>query len=561
MKSHEQNNQYEIRPLPLRTVERVEENSGACWLPLFKNSIIACGFAIPDRGLEKGIELPYSLMNDQASILRLASYKGFSYLKGFSTLIYPTAVSDNLKSVQWHLMSSEDEGTKLDPVQAFSGSLDTHNNVIGQDTPFDKLASARRHFLGYCRHVVVHLATPETTTRAMLEKVRHSSADDESHRPGMSVDAVTVGISAHGYVSASATGKFIRPKGLTHAAKERDKRGFLGLCESARDTPLILYDESKDAGWLVPTLSAVLHMSHLWTRDKTDLLADVPAVEPCWNIGEAALTVIKEDSAPELRSELHEGKSTCLKDLVKEYLITLDELLECQENAAKEPKPTVRVESSKLYAWDLLDIVKDNRKSRRQLKLSEDWTRLCDKVLVLVGQGMGEVIRPAEGVSVCKAWSPIPPKHKYLTATVSCLQQMASRYGHDGLDPCFKLITDGYWVSSSEALFADCEGIKGTSVRGRPCKCVKQPQRITGTRSTGKSTTAPPDAGAVVFGTCKLQKEGNGGRDLNAGPRAPQKNGQVIQPNSSANGAAVAPIEGRKRILKIGKLELYSRRA
>ena len=560
VKSRVQENQYEIRPLPLRTVERVEESSGACWLPLFKNSIIACGFAIPDRGLEKGIELPYSLMIDQASILRLASYKGFSYLKGFSTMIYPAAVSNNFESVQWHLMSSEDEGTKLDPVQAFSASPDTHNNVISQDTPFDKLTSARRHFLGYCRHVVVHLATPETTTQAMLEKVRHSSADDESHRPGMSADAVTLGTSGLGCFSALATGKITRTKGLIHAAKERDKKGFLGLCEIARDTPLILYDESKDAGWLVPTLSAVLHMCHLWTRDKTDLLAEVPAVEPCWNIGEAALTAIKDDSAPELRSELHEGKSTCLKDLVKGYLIALDELLDCQENAAKEPQPTVRVESSKLYAWDLLDIVRDNRKSRRQLKVSEDWTRLCDKVLVLVGQGMGEVIRPAEEVSVCKGWSPIPPKQQYLTATVKCLQQMASRYGHDGSDPCFKLITDGYWVSPSDALFADCEGINRTSVPGRRCKCEKQPQRITGRGSTGKHATAPPDAGAVVFGTCKIQKERNGGRDLNAGPSAPQENGQVIQPNGSTNGATVAPIEGRKRILKIGKLELYRRR-
>ncbi len=558
--SSEQNDQYEIRPLPLLRVKKFEESSGACWLPLFKNSIIACGFPIPDRGPEKGIELPFPLMIDQASILRLASYNGFSYLKGFSTLIYPTAVSTNSESVQWHLVSSKDEGTKLDPVQALSASPKTHNNAIGQDTQFDKLTSAGRHFLGYCRHVVVHLATPETTTPVMLKKVRHSSADDESHPPGLSFDTVTMGTPGLGIFSAGATSKLIRTKGLTHAAKERDTKGFLGLCESARDTPLILYDEGKEAGWLVPTLSAVLHMAHLWTRDKTDLLAEIPAVDPCWNIGDAALTAIKDESAKVLRSELDDDKSTCVKDLVKGYLITLDEILDLQEDAAKEPKPTVKVESSKLHAWDLLDIVTYKRTNRRQLKVSENWTLLCNKIPVLVGQGMGEIIRPAEEVSVCKAWSPIPPKHQYLTATVKCLQQMASRYGHDGPDPCFKLITNGFWVSSSKNLFADCEKTNRLSVQGRRCKCVKQPQHIVGTGSADKHATAPPEKGAVVFGTRKLQKERSRNRALNAGPSAPQENGQVIQPNGSTNRAAVAPTERGHRILRIGKLELYKRR-
>ena len=100
VRSREQNLHYEIRPLPLQKVKKVEERSGACWLPLFKNSIIACGFPIPDRDPVKGIALPFPLMIDQAGILRSASYDGFSYLKGFSTSIYPTAVSNDSTSVQ-----------------------------------------------------------------------------------------------------------------------------------------------------------------------------------------------------------------------------------------------------------------------------------------------------------------------------------------------------------------------------------------------------------------------------------------------------------------------------
>ena len=74
VRSRERNDQYGVRPLPLLKLKKVEESSGACWLPMFKNSIIPCGFPIPDRGPGKGIELPFPLMIDQASILRHASY-------------------------------------------------------------------------------------------------------------------------------------------------------------------------------------------------------------------------------------------------------------------------------------------------------------------------------------------------------------------------------------------------------------------------------------------------------------------------------------------------------
>ena len=192
--------------------------------------------------------------------------------------------------------------------------------------------------------------------------------------------------------------------------------------------------------------------------------------------------------------------------------------------------------------------------------MSENWTLLCNKIPVLVGQGRGEIIRPAEEVSVCKAWSPIPPKHQYLTATVKCLQQMASRYGHDGPDPCFKLITNGFWVSSSRSLFADCETTNLLSAQERRCKCVKQPQHIVGTRSADKHATAPPETGAVVFGTRKIQKERSRSRDLNASPSAPQGNGQIVHPDGSNDRAAVGPTERGHRIWRIGKFTLYKRK-
>ena len=68
--SNEESNVFEIIPLPLKRVEeRSNGDPASCWLPIIKRSIIAHGFPVPKRQGEKGIELPFSLMTDQAGIL------------------------------------------------------------------------------------------------------------------------------------------------------------------------------------------------------------------------------------------------------------------------------------------------------------------------------------------------------------------------------------------------------------------------------------------------------------------------------------------------------------
>ena len=500
------NEQYEISPLIL---QKVEESPGACWLPLFQNSIIALGFPVPDRAEEKGIELPFSLMTDQAGILYSTTHNEGLYLKGFSTLIYPSAASENLESVQWHVISSGDSRERVAPGTVPLASTINAENGEGwvRSTDFTKLASARRTFLGYCKNVVVHLATSESTKPAILNRVRHSKANDESPRPGPLLKTISTGFPGAGIASVMFGVDIVRPQGLTHAAKNRKDDGFLGMCEYAKDTPVILYDEKKDCGWLVPTLSAVLHMAHLWARDKPQLLAQVPQADACWDAGEAALTVIKKHPALIIRHGLQEEESTSLRDLIQRFLVSLDEKTEIEELSAKDPKPTVKIESSKLYGWDLLDIVEKRRSKRRQLSVNEGWTILSESVLVLLCQNLGEIIRPAADASVCRAWNPIPPKHRYLTATVKCLQQMATQRGGHDEDPCFKLTSHGFWASTSDNLFADCRPNVQQPLTGRRCHCAKQPQHIVAKESAAKGAGRPPDTGAVVFGTRKLQRE------------------------------------------------------
>ena len=489
---------FEIRPLDL---QKVEADASTCWLPLFKGSVIASGFPIPERAGQKGIELPFSLMTEQTGVLYPMTYKKSIYLRGFSSLLYPTAQSDDGMSVQWHLIESSSASEYL-----AAGTLPGEFDWV-RCTDIEKLASAQRTFLGYCRHVTVNLGTAELTEEAVLKRVLHSGADDEDPRPGIQLKTLNAGTPGTGILSVMAGMEIVRPKGLTHTTNERKNKRFLGMCELARDRPVIIYDEARNIGWLVPTLSVVLHMAHLWASGKNDLLASVPHAQAQWDAGEAALVTIKDNVALELRDELTgEEEKLCMRSLVEDFMASLDKRFEIQELAKKDPKPTVKAETSKLYGWDLLDIVKSSSSKRRQLRMSEGWMTLSEDILVLFCQDVGQIIRPAQDATLCKFWNPIPAGHRYLIATVSCLQHLSKGRGGSPDDACLRLTNSAYWTSSSSSLFDDCQTSGTQTSNNAHCNCSKAPQNIIAKRGNSKDAARPPNTGAVVFGTRKLQK-------------------------------------------------------
>ncbi|KAL8795028.1 MAG: hypothetical protein Q9195_002476 [Heterodermia aff. obscurata] len=495
---------FEIVPSDL---QKVEEDSSTCWLPLFKSSIIASGFPIPERAGQKGIELPFSLITDQSGMLYPMTYNGGIYLRGFSSLLYPTARSDDGTSVQWHLIESS---STHEPLAA--GTLPEFESTRNHEFPWlrcteiEKLASAQRTFLGYCRHVTVNLGTPEGTEEAVLRQVAHSKADDESPNPGLQIKTLTAGTPGAGILAFMAGTEIVRQQGLVHAANERIRQRFVGMCEQARDRPVIVYDEARHIGWMVPTLSVILHMAHLWASQKNDLLAPVPHARAQWDAGEAALATIKANVDRELRNELTGEANLCLRSLVEDFMVSLHEKFEMQELAKKAPKPTVRAELPKLYGWDLLDIVKSNLTHRRELGMSEGWMKLSENILVLFCREVGEIIRPAQDATLCNSWNPVPPNHHYLAATVSCLQNLSVARGGDENDVCLKLSNSAYWLSTSESLFDDCETTEIQTSSSAHCTCNKVPQHIIGKHDVSKDATQPPKKGAVLFGTRKLQK-------------------------------------------------------
>ena len=140
----------------LLELEAVRERASACWLPLFTNAIVARGFPVPARKGEKGIEVPFLVMTGLANVMYPVIHHERVYLRGTYNLLFPTGVSPDLRSVQWHMTTNPNPRSRL-PYGALPNEGDGHKWLQFED--FGRLASAARTFLGNCGEVQVHLGT------------------------------------------------------------------------------------------------------------------------------------------------------------------------------------------------------------------------------------------------------------------------------------------------------------------------------------------------------------------------------------------------------------------
>ena len=499
----EETNVFEIIPLPLKGVEaRSNGDPVSCWLPIFKRGIIAHGFPVPKRQGEKGIELPFSLMTDQAGILYPIKYKGRVYLRGFSCILFPTSASNKFQAVQWHLVHSGDSKKRLP-----HGTLPTkYQSGQGSEvqwlksTNMKKLSTSPRTFLGYCKHVEVHLCNEQGS----INRLDVSGAHAEKHMPGLLWKSITASFSVRGILGFLLNAEITRPRGLTEEARERRLQPMLN---EAIERPVMLYDTATQRAWLVPTISAILLMVRVHVREDPSLLAKLPPATPSWDAAQEAMAVIRAKEGEKLRQEVGERNQRSVTDLLSYLVASIDSKVEKTELAKYDHMTSITMESRKVYGWELLDIAKERRVKRKQTRCSASWTMLTDEVLVLFGRDFGEIIRPAADTSICTAWNPLPAKKQYMTATIKCLQDWSrSKWGASDIQgPCLKILDEAYWEAEAY-LFDNCSG-RGASSRPGDCQCMKKPQHISKHAPSSSQTIPLPTKGGVVFGSRKLQKQ------------------------------------------------------
>ena len=476
-------------------VKEVVWHDEACWMQLFSGTVIANGWPIPERGNENGIELPFHLMATLAGPLYPMKFDGGFCLKAYSRILFPTAVArgETLR-VQWHYENKSD--VRLAPPwhQNRGGDWDQIKTL---DTR--KLVEART-FLGYCRKVVVDLGTERPIE--YYKSILYSGLEDEDHAPAVGMPtSITVGTGGLLPMTLTAAIPIIRNKAsLLVSDLGRD---YMDVLYEAQDRPVILYDSNGSArGWMVPLSCVLLHMVHTWSAKKATFTEGYPHISLPSNSGAAARDVLLEKWNFVVRktvsTDLHEDK--LVRDLVMQFWKDI-----CQKQfqdllAMTQADYSYELQTEKLYGWEYMDVVDGKHSRRKQLSLKTNWGLFREQCIVLFGQNLGNVIRPAPDVRVCSKWEPVRTKRMYLTTTIHCLTSLAYQNGGERERlTTFRLTNKGFWHYQPKELFVDCEGCGQRN-------CVKKPQYLHSTPPESSQSLVPPSEGAVVFGRQKLER-------------------------------------------------------
>lgn len=115
--------------------------SGECWHGLFRNCVVVEGYPIsrrPEEGAINGLEIPLGMMASLAQAKYVNNFLGVPILKGFSAMLVPTDVNDEI--VSWHLVHNKN-GDRISYLD--SGVTPARGLMAGR-------LSQTRHILGWC---------------------------------------------------------------------------------------------------------------------------------------------------------------------------------------------------------------------------------------------------------------------------------------------------------------------------------------------------------------------------------------------------------------------------
>lgn len=263
----------------------IEQSAKLCWHKCIKDGVIATGSPInpstrvsirqslweklnwfrrvpntltTGKGLEVSLER-LVLLSETTPV----DVEGGMILLGKNSLLFPVSkLADG--SYQWHSLHSEEESlisvSCLQESSANDSMAEQRDRLI---ISWKELKQSRRHFLGLWTVADVMLGTEEATR----VEVQQASLKEKAWDLICTGFSALLGTPGMGFASFTAvTNTAFAPTLLRSGGQEPQNIHPLYLLEQFKDRQMILYDPHPDEqrAWLVPALSVVLHIIHLW---------------------------------------------------------------------------------------------------------------------------------------------------------------------------------------------------------------------------------------------------------------------------------------------------------
>ncbi|KAG7007351.1 hypothetical protein G7Y79_00010g028520 [Physcia stellaris] len=352
-----------------------------CWLPMLHGSVIAQGFPTPPIGIEKGAEMSLAAIKILAGVEYPVYLEGVTFLRGWSTLLYPVRASKDFSLVQWHMVESDEpDDERLKPNKQ---SVNVSN---WKDVGLDSLRRLRS-FVGYCSNANIHVGTESFDVQVPEEKSGASSAKSRwLWGNKITISIASSGIGAAGPEVGGEMG--LHKKARASITESTDPSRV--LVRSA-DTPVVLYDVPAGTGWLVPEINAALHIARSWLLERGDLAKAEKSQIP--------LPPITEDGGRAAQRTIRNNRGHRLK--------YGDEDL----------------------SWSFYDTVNDSvrllracRETQVREESSESGPANHPDILVLFCNNIQAPIQPVDPDTICRKWNPMPGGENYLVASVRSLK-------------------------------------------------------------------------------------------------------------------------------------------
>ncbi|KAF4541484.1 Pfs domain protein [Lasiodiplodia theobromae] len=382
--------------------------SGRCWNNMFKGYVLAEGFPIPERGSQRGAELPFDVMTLLGLALYPINFGQGIILKGENTALIPSVYADDENCVQWHYLEGDGAGGPLtwDRIKQHCGNIYPSKDF--------KLLQSKRTFVGYFPSVKVHLGTRDSG----FDKVDFSGAEYDDKT------AFVLGNELVGQVGTSVMNFFtaqVSAKLMVHQTAHQRLLGvhdnIMDKIRNSKDFPILLFDFKTKQGWLVSELSAILHMALAWAsyqHQSADVLSNLLLPEHI-KLGD------------------NNDRQVSIRQAFVPFFLRIgqikDQQLQRYACGIKESKDLVGYEFKEIASFEEhLHL----RRSKVDVDKSGGWLRLVSskpEMAVILCSNLEAPIQPASTQRVCPFWQTVPTDQYYLTASVSCLRQLAKRCG------------------------------------------------------------------------------------------------------------------------------------
>lgn len=341
-------------------------------------------------------------------------------LKGRSTIFIPTWKSQG--SEQWHFLSQKNPHKKISMHAVRESCRDVVQNV-----GIDVLRSARA-FVGWAMDAEMHVGARTSG----FESIRNSKAPFTPRRPRFGREmTLSIVTSELGFFNVNFRTKLVIPQSMFGPVK-REHILMEDMLLNSKEDPIILWDVGTARGWMVSELAALLTILHVLALRRTDgeaLLERIPYAQQPSNDGEASYKAIREHQHLLSRSSDTDGENLPLMTQVKNIMAAMEsrkeEVIKIDHAFSKFSNSTY------LHGWELTDIASSKpwfKEKRVALDdTCETWPSiLADRpeVLVLLYQGVGDLIRPSLNEPHCGTWKSVHKGRSYLTATVMSITSM-----------------------------------------------------------------------------------------------------------------------------------------